>query len=41
MINKEADIIYIIENDKVIESENDDTLSSKDGLYKTLISATN
>lgn len=38
---KEADIIYVIENGKVIESGNDDTLLSKDGLYKTLVSATN
>ncbi|MDV9722399.1 ABC transporter ATP-binding protein [Clostridioides difficile] len=38
---KEADIIYVIENGRVIESGNDDTLSSKNGLYKTLISAIN
>ncbi|MGO0883713.1 ABC transporter ATP-binding protein [Clostridioides difficile] len=38
---KEADIIYVIENGKVIESGNDDTLLSKDGLYKTLVSAIN
>ncbi|HBF7091690.1 TPA: ABC transporter ATP-binding protein [Clostridioides difficile] len=38
---KEADIIYVIENGRVIESGNDDILSSKNGLYKTLISAIN